>query len=87
MIAQTEAAQLVRVILCWFSGLWLASGPHVDGTGTAHTIVVPFFGLTNSILRILKGNPKKELQWRQKESPESQNPKPYAYGCRPYSKL
>ena len=23
-----------------------------------------FFGLTNSILRILKGNPKKELQWR-----------------------
>ena len=28
------------------------------------SIVVPFFGLTNSILRILKGNPKKELQWR-----------------------
>ena len=27
-------------------------------------LVVPFFGLTNSILRILKGNPKKELQWR-----------------------
>ena len=28
------------------------------------SIVVPFFGLTNSILRILKGSPKKELQWR-----------------------
>ena len=28
------------------------------------SIVVPFFGLTNSILRIPKGNPKKELQWR-----------------------
>ena len=28
------------------------------------SIVVPFFGLTNSILRILKGNPTKELQWR-----------------------
>ena len=28
------------------------------------SIVVPFFGLTNSILRILKGNPQKELQWR-----------------------
>ena len=28
------------------------------------SIVVPFFGLTNFILRILKGNPKKELQWR-----------------------
>ena len=28
------------------------------------SIVVPFFGLTNSILRILKGNPKQELQWR-----------------------
>ena len=30
------------------------------------SIVVPFFGLTNSIyiLRILKGNPKKEPQWR-----------------------
>ena len=28
------------------------------------SIVVPFFGFTNSILRILKGNPKKELQWR-----------------------
>ena len=28
------------------------------------SIVVPFFGLTNSISRILKGNPKKELQWR-----------------------
>ena len=27
-------------------------------------IVVPFFGLTNSMLGILKGNPKKELQWR-----------------------
>ena len=24
-----------------------------------------FFGLTSSIVRILKGNPKKELQWRQ----------------------
>ena len=28
------------------------------------SIVVPFFGLTNSILRIPKGNPQKELQWR-----------------------
>ena len=28
------------------------------------SIVVPFFGLTISILRILKGNPKKKLQWR-----------------------
>ena len=29
------------------------------------SIVVPFFGLTNYfVLRILKGNPKKELQWR-----------------------
>ena len=28
------------------------------------SIVVPFFGLTKSILRILKSNPKKELQWR-----------------------
>ena len=28
------------------------------------SIVVPFFGLTNSVLRILKGNSKKELQWR-----------------------
>ena len=28
------------------------------------SIVVPFFGLTISILRNLKGNPKKELQWR-----------------------
>ena len=27
------------------------------------SIVVPFFGLTNYILRILSGNPKKELQW------------------------
>ena len=27
------------------------------------SIVVPFFGLTNSLFRILKGNPKKELQW------------------------
>ena len=31
------------------------------------SIAVPFFGLTNSILRIPKGNPKKELQWRPKE--------------------
>ena len=31
---------------------------------TIVSIVVSFFGLTNSILRILKGNPKKELQWR-----------------------
>ena len=28
------------------------------------SIVVPFLGLTNFILRILKGTPKKELQWR-----------------------
>ena len=28
------------------------------------SIVVPFFGLTNFVSRILKGNPKKELQWR-----------------------
>ena len=28
------------------------------------SIVVPFLGLPKSILRILKGNPKKELQWR-----------------------
>ena len=28
------------------------------------SIGVPFFGLTIFILRILKGNPKKELQWR-----------------------
>ena len=28
------------------------------------SVVVPLFGLTISILRILKGNPKKELQWR-----------------------
>ena len=28
------------------------------------SIVVPFFGLTNSRLGILTGNPKKELQWR-----------------------
>ena len=28
------------------------------------SIVVPFFGLTNSTYRILKGSPKKELQWR-----------------------
>ena len=28
------------------------------------SIVVPFFGLTNFIVRNLKGNPKKELQWR-----------------------
>ena len=28
------------------------------------SIVVPFFGLANFILRILNGNPKKELQWR-----------------------
>ena len=28
------------------------------------SIVVPFFGLTKSIFRIRKGNPKKELQWR-----------------------
>ena len=28
------------------------------------SIVVPFFGLTNSILGILKGIPKKELQLR-----------------------
>ena len=32
------------------------------------SIVVPFFGLANSILRILKGNPKKELQWRHMEN-------------------
>ena len=30
------------------------------------SIVVPFFGLTSSILRILNCNPKKELQWRLK---------------------
>ena len=28
------------------------------------SIVVPVFGLTKSIFRTLKGNPKKELQWR-----------------------
>ena len=28
------------------------------------SIVVPFFGLTKYIIRILKGDPKKELQWR-----------------------
>ena len=28
------------------------------------SIVVPFFGLTNFILRNLKGRLKKELQWR-----------------------
>ena len=28
------------------------------------SIVVPFLVLTVSILRILKGNPHKELQWR-----------------------
>jgi len=28
------------------------------------SIVVPFFGLTNYILRNLQGIPKKELQWR-----------------------
>ena len=28
------------------------------------SIVVPFFGSTNFILRILNGSPKKELQWR-----------------------
>ena len=28
------------------------------------SIVVPIFGLTKSIIRILQGNPKKELQWR-----------------------
>ena len=28
------------------------------------SIVVPFLGLTKSILRILKGSPEKELQWR-----------------------
>ena len=33
------------------------------------SIVVPFFGLTNCILRILKGNSKKELQWRLKGKP------------------
>ena len=30
---------------------------------TKVSIVVPLFGLTKSILRIPKGNPKKELQW------------------------
>ena len=28
------------------------------------SIVVPLFGVAKSILRILKGDPKKELQWR-----------------------
>ena len=28
------------------------------------SIAVPFSGLTNFVLRILKGNPEKELQWR-----------------------
>ena len=28
------------------------------------SLVVPIFGLTSSILRTLKGNPQKELQWR-----------------------
>ena len=28
------------------------------------SIVVPCFGVTKNIIRIQKGNPKKELQWR-----------------------
>ena len=28
------------------------------------SVEVPFFGLTHSILRILNGSPKKELDWR-----------------------
>ena len=35
-----------------------------QGTLPIVSFVVPFFGLTKSILRILKGSPKKELQWR-----------------------
>ena len=35
-----------------------------DPTIPIVSIVVPLFGLTNSILGILNGNPKKELQWR-----------------------
>ena len=38
----------------------------LEDTGTLPivSIVVPFFGLTNFILSILKGSPQKELQWR-----------------------
>ena len=35
----------------------------IFGTLPTVSIVVPFFGLTNFVLRILKGNPQKELQW------------------------
>ena len=42
---------------CTDQTLWVYIVPTVS-------IVVPFVGLTNLILRNLKGNPKKELQWR-----------------------
>ena len=43
--------------------LWSSLHRLCSGTPVV-SIVVPFFGLTNSILRFLKGNPQKELQWR-----------------------
>ena len=51
-------SQCVVIALC--NGV----GSRVEGCIPIVSIVVPFFGLTKSILRILKGNPKKELQWR-----------------------
>ena len=43
---------------------WKTNAPlRASGTPIV-SIVVPFFGFTNCILRILRGTPKEELQWR-----------------------
>ena len=62
-------AQIFTVSVVGFRGFGLFFEPKVSPGEGLHdlpivSIGVPFFGLTNSILRILKGNPKKELQWR-----------------------
>ena len=47
-----------------FGGLEMFSNQGRVGVLPIVSIVVPFFGLTNYVLRILEGNPQKELQWR-----------------------
>ena len=69
---------------------------HIDVTGFPYphsgsrlgnvaivSIVVPVFGLSNFILRILKGNPKKELYTMETigRAFRLRAPRPHAYTC------
>ena len=55
---------LLRDSLSHAGGKNNSNGPYRSLTLPIGSIVVPFFGLTKYMIRILQDDPQKELQWR-----------------------